>query len=173
MPIYMRILLEILNCWIYDNCSLEFIRIIMIFYASISHPFSGFQLCHSTGWCRREDWGRVIVWVLGDSLTLLAFWLLLKSSCRLWFRTLSGFLFIYFCWIIMRTRMCMMIYLWDVEMLFYFINPLWLFMNFEKWIMHVLDYWRRSTYNLVFISDLLLNNTCGVWGYYKVHSHVD
>jgi len=49
----MRILSEILNRQLYDNCCLESILIFMIFYVSISHPFVGFHLCHSIGWCRR------------------------------------------------------------------------------------------------------------------------
>jgi len=42
MPIYMRILIEILNYRIYDNRFLEFIRMFMTFYVKYFSPFFGF-----------------------------------------------------------------------------------------------------------------------------------
>jgi len=53
--------------------------------------------------------------------------------------------------------MCMMIYLemlrcWDVGVMFLFSKSTTTVYEFWKWIMHILDYWRRSTLNLVFIN---------------------
>lgn len=89
------------NCTIVSFlCHLLFYSYVHDILLSIFHPFPDFWLCHSIGWCRRARLRTRDREYSGITWRFLAFSLSLESSCRLWFRTSSWFLFILFCWII-------------------------------------------------------------------------
>jgi len=74
------------------------------------------------------------------------------------------FYLVSFFWIILRNHDVCDDIPWDVVvMMFYFINPLRVFYELWKLIMHVLDYRRCSTLNLVFID--CFNIKYCIWGF--------
>lgn len=122
---------------------------------------SGF-LVASHLWCKRAGWGglrrREYSMIACGFLVFIACF---GVQCGLRLGLCVRILFILICWIIFEKSWCAWRYTlrwWEVGvMLFYFINLLRLLYELCKWIMHVLDYWRCNTLNLV----LLLNTPSG------------
>jgi hypothetical protein len=166
----MRIWPWLLNVWYMIFFTLNLFLCSWLSMLRISHPFVGFRLCHFIGWYRcvglrtrdRREYSRV-AW------RFLVLCLLLESSCRLWFRILTRFLFSFFCWIILRNHNVYDDIPCDVEMLVLcclFYTPLRLFMNFENelymfWIIESVTSW-----TLYLSIELLFNIVCRVWECY-------
>jgi len=147
MRLHVNIVL--LGKWLYVWCK------ILIYYTWARNlfmlnailPFSGFfgRRTFMVKTCRIRTFE--MAWVPEDNLWLPRFYCLLWSLVYVLIRSLSEFLFILICWIILRNHDMYDDISWDVEMLVLCCFTLWIFKNE---LCMFLDYWRSNSSNLVF-----------------------